>query len=127
MMKYGRHLPRFALLFALTAALSVNAFAADYDFETGMDTEYYPSTSDEDAYGSAYNYGGPNLVDYQIPVSGPGIGGVFLQPVEPAHILRIAHRLECAHILSAGKNIRAVQLHIDPRHRSGHVFRLVQL
>lgn len=67
MMKYGRHLPRFALLFALTAALSVNAFAADYDFETGMDTEYYPSTSYEDAYGSAYNYGGPNLVDYQIP------------------------------------------------------------
>lgn len=67
MMKYGRHLPRFALLFALTAALSVNAFAVDYDFETGMDTEYYPSTSYEDAYGSAYNYGGPNLVDYQIP------------------------------------------------------------
>ena len=66
-MKYGRHLPRFALLFALTAALSVNAFAADYDFETGMDTEYYPSTSYEDAYGSAYNYGGLNLVDYQIP------------------------------------------------------------
>lgn len=67
MMKYGKHLLRFAVLFALTAALSVNAFAADYDFETGMDTEYYPSISYEDAYGSAYNYGGPNLVDYQIP------------------------------------------------------------
>ena len=67
MMKYGKHLPRFAVLFALTAALSVNAFAADYDFETDMDAEYYPATSYEDAYGSAYNYGGPNLVDYQIP------------------------------------------------------------
>ena len=67
MMKYGKHLPRFAVLFALTAALSVNAFAADYDFETDMDAEYYPATSYEDTYGSTYNYGGPNLVDYQIP------------------------------------------------------------
>ena len=55
MMKYGKHLPRFAVLFALTAALSVNAFAADYDFETDMDAEYYPATSYEDTYGSTFS------------------------------------------------------------------------
>ena len=67
MMKYGKRLSGLALMLITAASLSVSAFAADYDFETGMDTEYYPSTSYEDTYGSAYNYGGPNLVDYHIP------------------------------------------------------------
>ena len=67
MMKYGKRLSGLALLLVMAAALSVNAFAADYGFKTSMDTEYYPSTAYEDTYGSAYNYGGPNLVDYQVP------------------------------------------------------------
>ena len=57
-----------AVLMLMTVTLlSVSAFAADYSFEGVADTEYYPSTSYEDAYGAAYNYGGPNLADYQIP------------------------------------------------------------
>ena len=56
-------LPALALL-----ALSPSAYAAaDYSFETTAPQDYYKSTSYEDVYGSQYNYGGRNLVDYQIP------------------------------------------------------------
>ena len=62
---------RCFLCMALTAvsllSLSVSASAADYSFETDGTPEYYPSTSYEEVYGSQYNYGGKNLVDYQVP------------------------------------------------------------
>ena len=67
-MNYFRRLTGSAMALMTMAALSVGAFAADYSFETGGGTEYYPATSYADTYGAAYNYGGPNLVDYQIPV-----------------------------------------------------------
>ena len=66
-MKHIRRLAELALMLMTMAALSVGTFAADYSFETGAGTEYYPATSYADTYGAAYNYGGPNLVDYQIP------------------------------------------------------------
>ena len=66
-MNYFRRLTGSAMALMTMAALSVGAFAADYSFETGGGTEYYPATSYADTYGAAYNYGGPNLVDYQIP------------------------------------------------------------
>ena len=56
-------LPALALL-----VLSPSAYAAaDYSFETTAPQDYYKSTSYEDVYGSQYNYGGRNVVDYQIP------------------------------------------------------------
>ena len=56
-------LPILALL-----ALTPSAYAAaDYSFETTAPQDYYKSTSYEDIYGSQYNYGGKNVVDYQIP------------------------------------------------------------
>ena len=62
---------RCFLCMALTAvsllSLSVSASAADYSFETDGTLEYYTSTSYEEVYGSQYNYGGKNLVDYQVP------------------------------------------------------------
>lgn len=62
---------RCILCMALTAvsliSLSVSASAADYSFETDGTPEYYPSTSYEEVYGSQYNYGSKNLVDYQVP------------------------------------------------------------
>lgn len=62
---------RCFLCMALTAvsllSLSVSASAADYSFETDGTPEYYPSTSYEEVYGSQYNYGSKNLVDYQVP------------------------------------------------------------
>ena len=41
--------------------------AADYSFQTDAPQDYYKATSYEDVYGSQYNYGGRNVVDYQIP------------------------------------------------------------
>ena len=60
----------FSLTLTLAATLSamaVSAQAADYSFETDGTPEYYPSSSYEDVYSSRYNYGGKNVVDYQIP------------------------------------------------------------
>lgn len=57
----------FSLTLTLAATLSamaVSAQAADYSFETDGTPEYYPSSSYEDVYGSRYNYGGKNVVDY---------------------------------------------------------------
>ena len=55
-------LPVLAML-----VLAPSAYAADYSFETTAPQDYYKSTSYEDVYGSQYNYGGKNVVDYQIP------------------------------------------------------------
>ena len=65
-MKHMRRLICMALMIATVLSLSVSAFAAEYTFESTSDAEYYPSTSYSDLYGS-YNYGGVNVVDYQIP------------------------------------------------------------
>ena len=66
-MKLFQKLVCMAMMAAATASLSICAFAADYTFDTAADTDYYPSTSYEDTYGTAYHYGSKNLVDYQIP------------------------------------------------------------
>lgn len=52
---------------AAIPTLAVSAHAADYSFETDGTPEYYPSTTYEEVYGSRYNFGGPNVVDYQDP------------------------------------------------------------
>ena len=52
---------------AILSTLTVGAQAADYEFVTDGTPEYYGSTSYEEVYGSQYNYGGPNVVDSQIP------------------------------------------------------------
>ena len=60
-------------------------------------------------------------------VSRPGISCVFLKPIEPSHILGKSHRLENPHILSAGKNISAVDLCIYLGDHSRHIFFFVKL
>ena len=55
------------MMLALLCAIPVNAHAADYSFQTDGTPEYYGATSYEDIYGSSYNYGGKNAVDYQLP------------------------------------------------------------
>ena len=74
-MKLIRQLAELALTIITMAALSVGAFAAEYCFETGGGTEYYPATSYGDTYSTAYNFGGPNPVDYQIPELPYGVSG----------------------------------------------------
>ena len=55
------------ILAAAMAVLPSTAQAADYNFETQAPSDYHEATSYEDVYGSQYNYGGPNVVDYQVP------------------------------------------------------------
>ena len=55
------------LAVTMLSMLTVGASAADYSFATDGTPEYYGSTSYEEVYGSQYNYGGLNVVDYQIP------------------------------------------------------------
>lgn len=55
------------LAVTMLSMLTVGAQAADYSFTTDGTPDYYSSTSYEEVYGSQYNYGGPNLIDYQIP------------------------------------------------------------
>ena len=61
------------------------------------------------------------------PVGRPAVARVFLQPVELAHVLRVAHGLEHAHVLPAGKDIGPVDPGVDPDHAPGGVLLLVQL
>ena len=58
-----------ALALSAVAALSMTApaFAADYSYTTKAPQDYYGSTSYKDVYGSQYNYGGRNVVDYDVP------------------------------------------------------------
>ena len=75
-MKLFQKLVCMALTATATASLSICAFAADYTFDTAADTDYYPSTSYEDTYGTVYHYGSKNLVDtdHKIPLQNtPGI------------------------------------------------------
>ena len=59
--------------------LTANAFAADYEFTTSGDTDYYGSTNYEDQYDARYNYGGQNQIDYDIPEIRYGLAQEFLE------------------------------------------------
>ena len=53
-----------ALAAALVLSLPANA-SVDYSFSGAAPPAYYPSTNYEDLYGSRYNYGGDNIVEYK--------------------------------------------------------------
>lgn len=66
---------KLRLLFAavlMLAALCAQASALEYTFEGPACDDYYKETSYEDVYGSQYNYGGPNVVDYAAAPELPG-------------------------------------------------------
>ena len=66
---------RLRILFAaalMMAALAVQASALEYTFEGPESDDYYKSTGYEDIYGSQYNYGGANVVDYASTPELPG-------------------------------------------------------
>lgn len=66
-MKKMRNLLGLALAVGAALSLAAPAFASDYSFATTAPQDYYGSTSYEDVYGSQYNYGGRNAVDYEVP------------------------------------------------------------
>ncbi len=65
-MKWKKWMAGLALSAMMLTALPT-AHAADYGFATTAPQDYYKSGSYEDVYGSQYNYGGKNVVDYQVP------------------------------------------------------------
>ena len=65
-MKWKKWISGLALSAMMLTALPA-AQAADYGFITTAPQDYYKSSSYEDVYGSQYNYGGKNVIDYQIP------------------------------------------------------------
>lgn len=67
MMNWPKRFCTTALAMSLAVFLVAGAQAADYAFTTDTPQDYYGSTSYEDTYGSQYNYGGPNVLDYQVP------------------------------------------------------------
>ena len=66
-MKHIGKIAGLALSVVAALAMTAPAFASDYSFTTTAPQDYYGSTSYEDVYGSQYNYGGKNVVDYNIP------------------------------------------------------------
>lgn len=54
-----------AMAVGIFLATTVCASAADYSITTAAPRDYYGETPYEDVYGSQYNYGGANVVDYQ--------------------------------------------------------------
>lgn len=67
------------LAFGLVASMAVSANAADYDFSTSGNTDYYKSTNYDAFYDSGYNYGGRNEIDYDIPEISYGLSQEFLE------------------------------------------------
>ena len=66
-MNWKRWLSGMALSAMILTGLPIATQAADYNFATAAPQDFYKSGSYEDVYGSRYNYGGKNVVDYQIP------------------------------------------------------------
>ena len=66
-MKHMGKIAGLALSAVMALSLTAPAFASDYSFTTTAPQDYYGSTSYEDVYGSQYNYGGRNAVDYEVP------------------------------------------------------------
>ena len=66
-MKWKGWLSALALSAMMLTGLPIAAQAADYGFTTTAPQDFYKSGSYEDVYGSQYNYGGKNVVDFQIP------------------------------------------------------------
>ncbi|MCI9393154.1 MAG: sortase [Oscillospiraceae bacterium] len=67
-MKNMKHILSMTLVAAaMTSLMVTGAQAADYNFTTTAPQDYYNSSSYEDVYGSQYNYGGKNVIDYQVP------------------------------------------------------------
>lgn len=64
---WKRRFYSMTLAVAAVLCMGANALATDYSFTTDAPQDYYGSTSYEDVYDAQYNYGGPNVVDYQAP------------------------------------------------------------
>ena len=83
----SRRLVSLILAVGVALSLTARAFASDYSFTTSAPQDYYGSTSYEDVYGSQYNYGGRNVVDYDVPELEYGIQSTTMTGVMERTIL----------------------------------------
>lgn len=86
-MNWKKNLYGLALSAVLMMALPSTALATDYSFTTDAPQDYYKSNSYEDVYGSQYNYGGKNVVDYQVPELEYGVQSTTMTGVMERTIL----------------------------------------
>lgn len=86
-MKHIRKITVLMLSVAAALSMAVPAFALDYTFTVDVPRDYYGSTSYEDIYGSQYNYGGKNVVDYQVPELEYGVQSTTMTGVMERTIL----------------------------------------
>ena len=86
-MKHIRKIAGLMLSVAAALSMAVPAFASDYSFTTDAPQDFYGSTSYEDVYGSQYNYGGRNVVDYQVPELEYGVQSTTMTGVMERTIL----------------------------------------
>ena len=87
-MKNMKHiLPMVLAAAAMTSLMVTGAQAADYNFTTTAPQDYYNSSSYEDVYGTQYNYGGKNVIDYQAPELEYGVQSTTMTGVMERTIL----------------------------------------
>lgn len=85
-MKTKKLMLGMAMAVGILMATTVCANAADYSFSTESLADYYGGTSYEEVYGSRYNYGGVNVVDFQenvIPYGNPSTTQIGLMEKIP--------------------------------------------
>ena len=66
-MKQSKWLSGLALSLMMLTVMPLSAQAVDYSFTTDAPRDFYKNGSYEEIYGSAYNYGGKNVVDFHVP------------------------------------------------------------
>ncbi len=87
-MKNMKHILSMVLAAAaMTSLMVTGAQAADYNFTTTAPQDYYNSSSYEDVYGTQYNYGGKNVIDYQAPELEYGVQSTTMTGVMERTIL----------------------------------------
>lgn len=90
----------------LLLGLATNASAADYNFSTTSNPDYYKSTNYEDRYDAAYQYGARNQIDYDIPEMKYGLSQEFLESSLNTSLLMHAASLRRILCLSAATMFR---------------------
>ncbi len=85
-MKTKRIMLGLAMAVGILMATTICASAADYSFSAEAPADYYGGTSYEEVNGSWYNFGGPNVVDFQehaIPYGSPSTTQIGLMEKIP--------------------------------------------
>jgi len=99
----------FILTIALTAPLSITASAAYYSFRAQSNNDFHRSTLFEEINGSQFNFGGPNVTDFNTSVQLRGFfsptpqtsaPGPLVPGISPSHDISGLHVTEFTYTIS---------------------------